>query len=153
MGKFDGAMSLAPDSAISNIDTFNSASLQLPAAWTQTGTLWEAVNPTGLGGTVAGSTRTLAHGFVPAAAADGGVVAGTLPGQALASGSSGALAAPQFNIPQPISNFNFTFAHWHHLDVKDGAWVEYKLDNGNWTYLEPAGGYPCLLYTSPSPRD
>ena len=150
MGKFDGAMSLAPDSAISNIDTFNSASLQLPVAWTQTGTLWEAVNPTGLGGTVAGSTRTLAHGFVPAAAADGGVVAGTLPGQALASGSSGALAAPQFSIPQPISNFNFTFAHWHHLDVKDGAWVEYKLDNGNWTYLEPAGGYPSTISTNAS---
>jgi hypothetical protein len=150
IGKFDGAMSLAPDSAVSNIDTFTSASLQLPGSWSQVGTLWEAVNPSGLGGTVSGSTRTLAHGFVPANAADGGVVAGTLPGQALPSGSSGSLAAPQFSVPQPINDFNFTFSHWHHLDVNDGAWVEYKLDNGNWTYLEPAGGYPSTISTNAS---
>ena len=37
MGKFDGAMSLAPDSAISNVDTFNSATLQLPSAWHKPG--------------------------------------------------------------------------------------------------------------------
>ena len=150
MGKFDGAMSLAPDSAVSNINTFNSASLQLPVSWSQVGNLWEAVKPSGLGGTVSGSTRSLAHGFVPAAAADGIVVAGTLPGQALPSGSSGSLAAPQFSVPQAISNFNFTFSHWHHLDVNDGAWVEYKLDNGNWTYLEPVGGYPSTISTNAS---
>ncbi len=85
MGKFDGAMSLAPDSAVSNIDTFSSASLQLPSRWSQTGSIWEAINPSSLGGTVSGSTRTLAHGSVPASAADGGVVAATLPGQALPS--------------------------------------------------------------------
>ncbi|MFL2961958.1 MAG: hypothetical protein ACJZ2K_03140 [Candidatus Poseidoniaceae archaeon] len=150
MGKFDGAMSLAPDIAVSNVNTFNSGYLQLPGSWSQVGTLWEAVNPSSLGGTVTGSTRSLAHGFVPAAAADGGVVAGTLPGQALPSGSSGSLAAPQFSVPQPISNFNFTFSHWHHLDVNDGAWVEYKLDNGNWTYLEPVGGYPSTISTNAS---
>ena len=36
-------------------------------------------------GPVTGPTRTLAHGSVPAAAADGGVVAATLPGQPLPS--------------------------------------------------------------------
>ena len=57
-GKFDGAMSLAPDSAVSNIDTFSSASLQLPSTWSHTGAIWEAVNPSSMNGTVTGSTRT-----------------------------------------------------------------------------------------------
>ena len=150
MGKFDGAMSLAPDSAVSNIDTFSSATLQLPSSWSQTGSIWEVVNPSSLGGTVSGSTRTLAHGYVPATAADGGVVAGTLPGQALPSNSAGTLIAPQFSIPSPINMFNISFSHWHHLDANDGAWVEYKLDNGNWTYIEPAGGYPSTISTNAS---
>ena len=150
MGKFDGAMSLAPDSSVSNVDTFSSASLQLPSRWSHSGSIWEAVNPTSLGGIVSGSTRTLAHGSVPVSAADGGVVAGTLPGQALPSNSAGALTGPQFTIPSPINHFNLTFSHWHHLDVNDGAWVEYKLDNGNWTYIEPAGGYPSTISTNAS---
>ena len=142
VGKFEGAMSLMPDSAVSNVDTFSSASLQLPSSWTHTGQIWEAINPSTLGGTVSGQTRTLAHGYVPAAASDGGVVAATLPGQGLPAGSTGALVSPQFNVPNPINLFNLSFSHWHHLDVDDGAWVEYKLDNGPWTYIEPIGGYP-----------
>ena len=148
MGKFDGAMSLSPDSAVSNIDTFNSASLQLPSGWSHSGSIWEAVNPTVLGGTVSGSTRTLSHGSVPAAAAGGGVVAATLPGVGLPVNSAGALTTPSLNLPSPINNFNITFSHWHHLDVNDGAWVEYKLDNGAWTYIEPTGGYPSTISSS-----
>ena len=63
VGKFEGAMSLMPDSAVSNVDTFSSASLQLPSSWTHTGQIWEAINPSTLGGTVSGQTRTLAHGL------------------------------------------------------------------------------------------
>jgi len=145
VGKFDGAMSLMPDTAVSNVDTFSAASLQLPATWSNTGGIWGVVNPSSMTGPVTGPTRTLAHGSVPAAAADGGVVAATLPGQALPSNSAGALVAPSFSIPSPINHFNLSFSHWHHLDIKDGAWVEYKLDNGAWTYLEPAGGYPSSI--------
>ena len=148
IGKFDGAMSLAPDSAVSNIDTFSSASLQLPTGWTHSGSIWESVNPTGLGGTVTGATRTLSHGSVPAAAASGGVVAATLPGQGLPTNTAGALGTPTFAIPSPISDFNLSFSHWHHLDVDDGAWVEYRLDNGAWTYIEPVGGYPSTISSS-----
>ena len=85
VGKFEGAMSLTPDTAVSNINSFSSASLQLPSSWSSTGGIWGVVNPSGMGGTVSGQTRTLAHGYVPAAAADGGVVAATLPGQPLPS--------------------------------------------------------------------
>ena len=148
IGKFDGAMSLAPDSAVSNIDTFSSASLQLPTGWTHSGSIWESVNPTGLGGTVTGATRTLSHGSVPAAAASGGVVAATLPGQGLPTNTAGALGTPTFALPSPISDFNLSFSHWHHLDVDDGAWVEYRLDNGAWTYIEPVGGYPSTISSS-----
>ncbi len=148
IGKFDGAMSLAPDSAVSNIDTFSSASLQLPTGWTHSGSIWQSVNPTGLGGTVAGPTRTLSHGSVPAAAASGGVVAATLPGQGLPTNTAGALGTPTFALPSPISDFNLSFSHWHHLDVDDGAWVEYRLDNGAWTYIEPVGGYPSSISSS-----
>jgi hypothetical protein len=148
IGKFDGAMSLTPDSAVSNVETFSAATLQLPSGWSHTGSIWEAVNPTGLGGTVSGSTRTLAHGYVPATAAGGGVVAATLPGQGLPANTAGALVTPQLSLPSPINNFNFTFSHWHHLDVDDGAWVEYKLDTGAWTYIEPVGGYPSNISTS-----
>ena len=97
VGKFDGAMSLSPDSAVSNIDTFSSASLQLPSTWTHSGSIWEAVNPSSMSGSVTGSTRTLAHGYVPATAADGGVVAATLPGQGLPVNTAGRLTAPQFS--------------------------------------------------------
>jgi len=145
LGKFDGAMSLSPDSAISNVDTFSAASLQLPSTWSQTGGIWEAVNPSGLGGTLSGSVRTLNHGLVPANAADGGVVAGTMPGRPLPANSLGTLVAPQFSLPSPISNFNLSFSHSHHLDALDGAWVEYKLDNGQWTYIVPNGGYPSNI--------
>ena len=135
VGKFDGAMSLSPDSAVSNIDTFSSASLQLPSTWTHSGSIWEAVNPSSMSGSVTGSTRTLAHGYVPATAADGGVVAATLPGQGLPVNTAGRLTAPQFSVPSPINHFNLSFSHWHHLDVNDGAWGEYKLDIGAVTYL------------------
>ena len=148
MGKFDGAMSLTPDSAVSNVDTFNSASLQLPSGWSHSGSIWGVVNPTGLGGTVSGATRTLSHGYVPAAAAGGGVVAATLPGQGLPVNSAGTLTTPSLNLPSPINNFDISFSHWHHLDVNDGAWVEYKLDNGAWTYIEPTGGYPSTISSS-----
>ena len=148
VGKFDGAMSLTPDTAVSNVNTFSSASLQLPSTWSNTGGIWGVVNPSSMTGPVSGSTRTLAHGYVPASAADGGVVAATLPGQPLPSNSAGTLTASSFSIPSPISNFNLSFSHWHHLDAMDGAWVEYKLDNGAWTYIQPAGGYPSSISTN-----
>ena len=148
MGKFDGAMSLSPDSAVSNIDTFSSASLQLSSHWTQSGSIWDAVNPSSLGGNVSGVNRSLAHGTVPATAAGGGVVAATLPGQGLPASSAGALVTPQISLPAPINHFNLTFSQWNHLDVGDGAWVEYKLDTGIWTYLEPNGGYPSTISSS-----
>ena len=44
-------------------------------------------------------------------------------------------------IPSPVNHFNLTFWNWRHTDVNDGMWVEYKLDNGAWTWIDPVGGY------------
>jgi len=148
--KFSGALSLSTDSAVSNIETFASAVLQFSNSWTTTGNIWAPSNPSTLNGTISGSTQTLAHGNVPATAASGGVVAATLAGQALQSGSSGSLITPTVTLPNPINMFNLSFAQWHHLDSLDGAWVEYKLDAGNWTYMEPNGGYPHTISNNAS---
>ena len=142
LGKFEGAMSLAPNNSFSNVDSFSSSILQLPSSWSNTGGIWGGINPSGLGGTVSGQARNLAHGLVPAAAYNGSIVAATLPGQGLPPGSNGTLTSPQYTIPTPIQDFNLSFSHWHHLDFNDGAWVEYRFDNGTWNYLSPIGGYP-----------
>ena len=77
--RFDGALSLEPDSTFSNRQTFTSASLQFTNGWSGS-TSWTPVDPSTLGGTVSGVTRTLTHGDIPAAASDGSLVAATLPG-------------------------------------------------------------------------
>jgi hypothetical protein len=150
MGKFDGALSLAPDSAVSNVDSFNTATLQLASQWSSSGNIWGAVNPSGMGGNVSGNNRVMSYGTVPASAPNGGVVAATLAGQALPVGSSGHLTSSATQIPSPISDFNLTLDLWHHLDTADGFWVEYKLDNGQWNWIAPIGGYPDTISTNAS---
>ena len=142
VGKFEGAMSLSPNSSVSNVDTFSSSNLQLPSAWSHVGGLWGAANPSLISGSVSGQTRSLPHGNIPASASNGAIVAATLPGQGLPANSFGSMISPQYNIPSPIQDFNLTFSHWHHLDSNDGAWVEYRLDNGSWSHISPTGGYP-----------
>ncbi|GIS43156.1 MAG: hypothetical protein Ct9H90mP16_02260 [Candidatus Poseidoniales archaeon] len=44
-------------------------------------------------------------------------------------------------IPSPVNHFNLSFWHWQHTDANDGMWLEYKLDNGPWTWVAPTGGY------------
>ena len=84
---------MAPDSAVSNVQTFSAATLQFSSFWSHSGNIWSPANPSTLGGTVSGATRTLAHGSVPAAASSGGVVAATLPGQGLPANSYGTLTS------------------------------------------------------------
>ena len=100
-------------------------------------------------GTVTGTTRTMPHGQhrICCRWRSGGCDASwTGP----STNSAGALFAPQFAIPSPINNFNLTFAHSHHFDYSDGAWVEYRLDNGPWTYIEPNSGYTSTISTNAS---
>jgi len=155
LGKFSDSLSLSPDSSVSNVETFTSGSLQLAGAWSHSGNIWGATNPSGLGGVISGSSQLMSYGVVPAAAFDGGVVAATLPGQGLPASSAGSLVSSPIPIPSPLNYFNFTMEHWYHLDSGvngggDGAWFEIKLDNGTWTYIEPVGGYPSTISTNAS---
>ncbi len=118
--------------------------------------LWQATTFMDLNGSLYGSEQTLAHGVVPSSSFQGIVSAGTLPGQPVPAGTSGHLLLPTSNVPRDIyiNGYFLTFNHWYHLDSTpsgdgDGAWVEYRLKSnnswGNWTYVEPQGGYPSTM--------
>ena len=118
--------------------------------------LWRATTFLDLNGTVYGGEQTLSHGVVPSSSSQGIVSAGTMPGQPVPAGTSGYLIIPAANVPKSeyISTFYMTFDHWYHLDSTssgggDGTWVEYRFKTedqwGNWTYVEPQGGYPSTI--------
>ena len=156
MSHFSGHLSLMPNSSVSQIDQFSNASFQLPIGWTDASGLWNVSTLTGITGTVVGNARNVAHGQIPAQPHSGGLAVGTNPGSPLPSGSNISLeTAAGTTLPSPINGFTFSFQHWYHLNTSsntngdgDGAWVEYKLDNGQWTWIEPVGGYPNTI--SPS---
>ena len=99
--------------------------------------------------------KNLTHGVVPAKAAEGKVMAATLPGTAVPAGTDTSLFLPPMEVPADDLQIGYTlsFQHWYHVDSTsngggDGAWVEYRLMNGtwgNWSYIEPTGGYPSTL--------
>ena len=145
---FDDSLSLSPNGSFSSVDGFTNSSYQFALNWSNSGSLWKVDGLTGINGTVVGNSRTVPHGQIPAAPHGGGISAGTLPGFGIPSGSSGYLETPSILLPALINNFSFSFWHWYHLDTPangtgdgDGAWLEIKLDNGNWTWIEPQGGY------------
>ena len=64
-----------------------------------------------LGGTISGDQQQLAHGVVPSSPSEGGVVAGTLPGQAISPGTDAWLLIPSFDIPaNPATHVNYSFS-------------------------------------------
>ena len=120
--------------------------------------LWRATTFLDLNGTIYGEEQTLAHGIVPSSSPQGLVSAGTMPGEPVPAGTFGHLVVPAQTVPnnQYISAYYLTFDHWYHLDSTtsgggDGTWVEYRLQSdsnwGNWSYIEPQGGYPSTLST------
>ena len=148
---FGSMLSLSPNGSYGNVDSFNSApSYQLAAGMTSggTGVSW---TPTALNysGTPApNGGNTVANGTIPANATEGGLVVGTNPNGGVPQGSDAWLTGTAFTLPSPISNFTFEFDHWYHVHTPsningdmDGVWLEYRLDNGSWTWLEPVAGY------------
>ena len=125
--------------------------------------LWQATTFLDLNGSVYADEQTLSHGVIPSSASHGIVSAGTMPGEPVPAGTFGHLLIPETSVPsgEYISSYYLTFDHWYHVDSTstgggDGTWVEYRLksdgDWGNWTYVEPDGGYPSTLSTdAPTP--
>jgi len=156
MSHFDGSLSLLPNSSVSQVNQFIGSSYQLPLGWVDNSGVWEIATLTNITGTVIGNTRTVAHGQIPAQPYSGGLAIGTSPGSALNASTNASLETNVgTSLPSPISDFTFSFQHWYHLDTSantngdgDGAWVEYKLDSGQWTWLEPVGGYPNSVSSS-----
>ena len=150
---FDEMLSLDTNGSFGNVDHFNSPpSYQLPAAFTTGGS--SAVNwiPTELnysGTPASNGGNTVTNGTIPATPTEGNLAVGTNPNGGVPAGSNSWLAGTALNLPSPISNFTFEFDLWYHLHTPsntngdmDGAWLEYRLDNGNWTWFSPlTAGY------------
>ena len=157
---FGSMLSLSPNGSYGNVDSFNSApSYQLAAGMTSggTGVAWtpSALNYSGTPAPNGGNT--VANGTIPANATEGGLVVGTNPNGGVPQGSDAWLAGTAFTLPSPISNFTFEFDHWYHVNTPsningdmDGVWLEYRLDNGSWTWLEPVAGYNNTISPSAS---
>ena len=128
--------------------------------------IWTPAFPSTMNGTLAGASRILSHGTIPSTARDGGVVAGTLPGEPIPAGTDAWLTMPGLSVPNSLNfnNFRLSFDHWYHIDSTasgdgDGTWVEYRLKNdstnswSNWTWVAPDGGYPSTMSSDgPSPE-
>jgi len=95
-------------------------------------------------GTIIGVEQHLAHGIIPAYPYEGEVVVGTLPGQPVPAGTDSQLILPASSTPpnfDTMINYSLSFNHWHDLESGDGVWVEYRLNQGNWTWLPLDTGY------------
>jgi len=144
MDHFDGRLSIEPDDAVSQVDSFvGVATLQFEHSMIQESgntSIWEPGIPNLVNGTQVGSTMQMPYGNQPANARTGTLVAATLMNSSIPSGVDASFHTG-IAIPSPVNHFNLTFWNWRHTDVNDGMWVEYKLDNGAWTWLAPVGGY------------
>ncbi|MDP7042708.1 MAG: hypothetical protein QF807_01660 [Candidatus Thalassarchaeaceae archaeon] len=148
---FDGVLSLDTNGSYGNIDEFNSAPvLSLASGITSggTGAVWEPTYLNYSGTPAPGGGNTVGNGTIPAAPTEGNVVVGTNPNGGVPAGSNAWLVGTPTTIPTPIANFTFEFDHWYHINTPnningdmDGVWVEYRLDNGSWTWMAPASGY------------
>ncbi|MEE2759569.1 MAG: hypothetical protein VYA86_06290 [Candidatus Thermoplasmatota archaeon] len=144
MDHFDGRLSIEPDDAVSEIDSFvGVATLQFEHTTIQESgntSIWEPGIPSIVNGTQVGSTMQMPYGNQPAGAHGGTLVAATLMNSSVPAGIDASFEAG-VPIPSPVNHFNLTFWHWQHSDANDGMWLEYKLDNGPWTWVAPVGGY------------
>lgn len=150
---FDEMLSLDTNGSFGNVDHFNSPpSYQLPTAFTAGGSSAVSWIPTELnysGTPASNGGNTVTNGTIPATPTEGILAVGTNPNGGIPAGSNSWLASTALNLPSPISNFTFEFDLWYHLHTPsntngdmDGAWLEYRLDNGNWTWFSPlTAGY------------
>jgi len=144
MVHFDGRLSLEPDAAVSQVDSFTDVnSIGFNAQLNESGntSIWAPGLPASVNGTQVGSTLYLPHGEIPANAHGGSIVAATMLGSPVPSGESAGLEMLPFGIPSPVLHFNLTIWNSRHTGADDALWVEYQLDNDPWAWLEPVGGY------------
>ncbi len=146
---FEDLLSLAPNGSFGNVDTLDAITYNFEYGFSQSSpAIWNVGEITNVTGTVNGNSRIVPHGEIPAAPHSGFVAAGTLIGAPLPGGIDAWLEAPVFNVPNPINQFTIEFMHWDHFAEGDGSWLEYSMDNGPWTWIEPTGGYSNISNSS-----
>ena len=152
---FDGLLSLETNGSYGNIDEFNDAPILSLASGVVSGGIGAVWEPTYLNysGTPApGGGNTVGNGTIPASPTEGNVVVGTNPNGGVPPGTDAwvyrVFRPTPTTIPTPIANFTLEFDHWYHINTPnningdmDGVWVEYRLDNGSWTWMPPVSGY------------
>ena len=146
---FDDLLSLSPNGSFGNVDTLDDITYNFEFGYTQSSpAIWDVGELTNVTGTVNGNTRVMPYGEIPASPYSGSIAAGTLIGAPLPGGIDSWLQPPSVNVPNPINQFTIELVHWDHFSEGDGAWVEFRLDNGPWTWIEPDSGY--LNYSNSS---
>ena len=139
---FEDLLSIAPNGSFGNVDTLDAITYNFEFGYSQSSpAIWDVGELTNVTGNVTGNSRILAHGEIPATPHSGFVSAGTKIGEPLPGGTDAWLQAPLFNVPNPVNQFSVSLMHWDHFAEGDGAWMEYSLDSGPWTWIEPLGGY------------
>ena len=139
---FDDLLSLSPNGSFGNVDTLDEITYGFEFGYSQSSpNIWNVGELTNVSGTVIGNSRTVPHGEIPASPYSGSLSVGTLIGSPLVGGIDSWLKAPSLNVPNPINQFTIKFSHWDHFADGDGSWLEYRLDNGPWTWIEPDSGY------------
>ena len=139
---FDDLLSLAPNGSFGNVDTLDDITYNFEFGYSQSNpAIWNVGELTNVTGTVNGNTRVMPYGEIPASPYSGSISAGTLIGAPLVGGVDSWLQPPSVNVPNPINQFTVEFVHWDHFAEGDGAWLEFRLDNGPWTWIEPDSGY------------
>ena len=91
-------------------------------------------------------------GDIPESPTNGNFVLGTNPSSSVSGDIFQSLELPTILTPHPSNDLILSFDHWYHVDTSadvtgdgDGAWLEYRVNVGDWTYLAPEGGYPNTL--------
>lgn len=87
------------------------------------------------------STDPLLTNTSPSSVPDGVHMLSTLGRGGLNAEQRGCLVSPAYPIPSYIANFTMEFDHRMAFEGGDAAWMEARIDGGQWSVLEPVGGY------------
>lgn len=139
---FEDLLSLSPNGSYGDVDTLDEITYGFEFGYSQSSpNIWDVGELTNVSGSVVGNSRILPYGEIPASPFSGSLSVGTMIGSPLVGGIDSWLKAPSLNIPNPVNQFSLKFNHWDHFAEGDGSWLEYRLDNGPWTWIEPDSGY------------
>lgn len=149
-------LSLAPDPFVNQKTNFESGlEYAFPGNLQQYGShtgLWSISDMDMRGIAPSNGAYNMAYGDIPASPSDGNFLLGTNPTSSVSGDIFQSLELPTLLTPHPSNDFSLSFDHWYHVDTPadvtgdgDGAWLEYRVNVGDWTYLAPEGGYPNTL--------